>query len=213
MVSAATLSASRPGASARRLAVQAEIKASYFAGNVQALDVLGPAGEREARQRLGRMLQGFDGLSRLDWVPLAWDIELTRVAVEVGGRLEFARLLNKRSLLLSLEGPLIRPFVQTGVALWGPSPRTFLRFIAKAWAAATRALGTIEVLTLDDDGGTVSFVDLPRECLYDALWLEGFCGVVEGICATTRHQGVVPSPHIVDGRAVYPLRWTRQSPR
>lgn len=187
---------------------QPQIKASYFAGNIQALSVLGPR-EADARAHLESVLRGLESLSRLDWVPLSWDIEVTRVAEAMGG-LAAVRALNKRAMLLSLEGPLIRPIVAGGVGLFGPTPRTFVRMLSHAWSAATRELGSITVANLNDDGGRVDFVGLPPAALSDAIWLEGFCGVIEGIYETTRHRGSATSPRVVDGVASYDCEWVRQ---
>lgn len=184
------------------------IKASYFAGNLKGLDVLGADGERAARAKLTAILKGFDGLSRLDWVPLAWDIELTRVALEIGG-LPAVRALNKRSMLLSLDGPLVRPFVSTAVSLFGPTPRSLFRFLPRAWAASTKDMGTIELPHLDEHSATLAFVGLPRAALGDAAWLDGFNGLIEGIYETTRHVGTAPAARVVDGQALYDVSWKK----
>lgn len=184
------------------------IKASYFAGNIKALDALGKEGEAAARARLVTVLKGFDGLSRLDWVPLSSDVEMTRVIFEIGG-LRGLRAVNKRSSLMAIEGPLVRPFVNAAVALIGPTPKGLLKFLPKAWQASTRGLGTIEMTGLGDGAGTIVFEDLPRQLLGDVPWLEGFCGVIEGIYETTRHTGTAPSPRVQDGRVYYDVSWKK----
>ncbi len=184
-----------------------EIKASYFAGTLASLEVLGPDAVAKARERLPHVFRGFDGLSRLGWVPLQWDLEVSRLVAEIGG-LGAVRITNRQALLSAIDGPLLRPFVQTGVSLWGPSPRTFLRFIARVWQASTRDLGSIVVAGLDDHSATLSLVELPPAAL-DGVWLEGFCGLVEGIYETTHHHGQVPSPRVANGQAVFELTWSR----
>lgn len=185
------------------------IKASYFAGNVKGLDALGAAGEAAAREQLTRVLQGVEGLSRLDWVPLAWDIEMTRVIFDIAG-LAGVRAVNKRSSLMAIEGPLVRPFVNAAVSLLGPTPKGLLKFLPKAWQASTKDMGRIEMAGLGDGAGTVVFEDLPPEVLKDGPWLEGFCGVIEGIYETTRHSGTAPSPRVVGGRVLYDVSWKKR---
>lgn len=185
-----------------------QIKASYFAGTIAALDVLADQ-EADARLRLQRVLKGFDGLSRLDWVPLAWDVECTRVVVEFGGPAAI-RALNKRSMLLSLEGPLVGPFLRTSVSLFGLSPRTLIRFLPRVWAAASKDLGQVEVPRLGEDGGCVAICGVPPDASNEPLWLEGFCGILEGILEATQCAGTVASPRMVNGDALYDLSWRRR---
>ncbi len=183
-----------------------EIKVSYLRGNLQALDALSTSQRRDAQARLANVMTAVDLKTRLEWAPIDWDIEISRVVVDVAG-LAAIRAVNKRSMLLSLEGPLIRPFVTTGVALWGPSPSTFLRFIAKAWTAATRNVGDIEVRNRADGEAVLAFTRLPTICRSDPAWLESNCGVVEGIYAATRHTGTVSSPRHDGDDVVYDMRW------
>ncbi|MDP2344143.1 MAG: hypothetical protein Q8O67_24510 [Deltaproteobacteria bacterium] len=166
----------------------AEIKASYFAGNIKALSVLGPEKEAEARRRLKTIVDASDALSRAAWVPVAWDVELTHVLHELGG-IRGVRDANKRAMLLSLEGPLMGPLASAAVSMFGPSPRTFIRYISKAWQAGARGMGEMTVPTLGDDNAVVVHRHLPAEVRSDSVWLEGWCGVMEGLYAATRYTG------------------------
>lgn len=183
-----------------------DIKASYFAGNVAGLAALGPNDEARARQQLSRVIAGFDGLSRLDWVPLRFDLELTRVVHDIGG-LRAVRAVNRRSFLQGVEGPLLRPIANAAIALLGLSPRTFLRLLARGWTASTRNLGVIEVKSDSPTAAQLTFRGLPQEALDDALWLEGFCGVEEAIYELIGVRGEAPSPARVGDLAVYQMTW------
>jgi hypothetical protein len=184
-----------------------QIKASYFAGSIRGLDALQEQ-ESEARKRHARLNKGFDGLSTRDWVPLAWDLECTHVVAELAG-MAAVRATNKRAMLLSLEGALVGPFLRTSVAIFGLSPRTFIRTLPRVWAAASKDLGSLEVL-LGEDGGCVAHVGLPPEVRDDPIWLEGFCGILEGILEATQCTGTVASPRVVNGDALYDLSWRRR---
>lgn len=182
-----------------------EIKVSYLRGTLQALDALQPFHRRRAEERLARVITALEKHTRLEWAPIEWDIEISRVVVDIAG-LAAIRAVNQRSMLLSIEGPLIRPFVTTGVALWGPSPSTFLRFIAKAWTAATRNVGALEVRGRAEGQAVLVFAGSPPLC-HDAAWLESNCGVVEGIYTATRHTGTVSSAVRHGDEFHYEMRW------
>jgi molybdopterin synthase sulfur carrier subunit len=163
-----------------------QIKASYFAGNLAAIGVSGSRAE-EVRARTAHIHDAFGKLSRVDWAPLAWDLELTDVAVDVGG-LAAVRALNRHSMLQSVEGPRIRPLISAGVNVFGLNPGTFVRYLPRAWAAATRGLGVIEV-TLGTDRADLVFHGLPAAALAHGPWLDGFCGIIEGVNAATGFCG------------------------
>lgn len=181
-----------------------QIKASYFAGNLAAVDVLGSRAD-EVRARTAHIAAAAAALSRLDWAPLAWDLELTDVAVDVGG-LAAVRALNRHSMLQSIEGPLIRPLITAGVNVFGLNPGTFVRYLPRAWAAATRHLGAIEVV-LGVNRADLVFVGLPPAALAHAPWLDGFCGILEGVYAATGFVGEVAPPRSEGGRVHYAVAW------
>jgi hypothetical protein len=120
----------------------AEIKASYFAGNIKALSVLGPENEAEARRRLQKIIDACEGISRVGWVPVTWDVELTHVLHDLGG-IRGVREANKYSVQLSLQGPLIGPLANAAISMFGPSPKTLIRYVSKAWQASCRDMGQI----------------------------------------------------------------------
>lgn len=185
-----------------------QTRASYFAGKVSALSVLG-AREELARSRLDVVLKGLAGLSRVDWIPVAWDIELSQVVAELGG-LGAVRAVNAQAMLLSLDRPLIRPFVSVGVSLFGLSPGTLIRLLPRIWAGTTKDLGRIEVPELKDDAGRVAFLGVPPEATADAALLEGICGIFEGILQVSGCVGRVDSPKFIDDAVCYDLSWHRR---
>lgn len=158
------------------------IKASYFQGNIDALSVLGPR-EAEARERLRSIIDGARAASRADWLPMAWDYELTRVAHSLGGR-DAVIELNRRSLLAAVEGPFLRPVVQGAFRLFGVSPQAVLKVVRNAWGAGTKDAGVMTATTTDT-GGVVTLAEVVAE----SIWYEGLIGVLAGVFEITSHTG------------------------
>lgn len=178
------------------------IKASYFQGSVDALSVLGPR-EAEARRRLATIIEGTRHASRADWLPMAWDFELTRVLNDLGGR-EAVIELNKRSFLAATEGPFLRPVVQGAFRLFGVSPRGILKVVSNAWEAGTKDAGVMTAVSTDT-GAVINHTDVVAEL----IWHETFVGVVAGIYELTGYTGTTTVELEPPSAARYTCRWSR----
>lgn len=175
------------------------IKASHFAAEVRALSVLG-AREAEARIRLGPVLERFAALSRADWVPLEWDMELTQTLSDLGG-VAAVHEVNRVTFLDSAGGPLLGPLFGGALSVFGVTPRAMLKVVAHGWVAGTRNLGAIKV-PVNDDGVTVlDHVDVPDLLHGNVVWAEGQVGLFQGICEFVGHRCLAaslsrPSPSV-----------------
>lgn len=185
--------------------MSAQIKASYFAGNVAALAILGPEKEAIARARLQTAIAALNAASRADWIPIEHDDALSDVVCELGG-VQAIRDVNRQSFLSSVDGPLIRPLFQGAIKLLGMSPKAGLRFFSRGWEAGMKEAGRIDVVIDKDDGGGTL---VHSGYVADRNWHEGLVGIIEGIYVVTRHVGPIELK-IEKDRAVYACRWKPQ---
>lgn len=177
------------------------IKASYFAGNVAALDVLGPDRAASARARLAPQIAALQAASRADWLPIAVDDALSDVVCELAGA-EGIRAVNKQSFLSSIDGPLIRPVFQGAIKLIGMTPRAGLRFFSRGWDAGMKNAGSFVAEFNGDDSGVLTHSGYTGS----RNWHEGMVGIIEGIYAVTNHAGTVDLV-VGDDHALYTCRW------
>jgi hypothetical protein len=85
-------------------------------------------------------LATLEGSSRLSWLPIEVDVELTRaIYAELGsGR---ARELFRRSLSTALEAPILHSLVQGALRIFGATPERFYGWAPKAYAQLYRDAG------------------------------------------------------------------------
>jgi hypothetical protein len=162
------------------------IKTSHFAAELKALSVLGLR-EAEARARLAPVLDQFAALSRADWVPLAWDIELTQTAFDFGGAAAVHQV-NRETFLASAGGPLLGPLFGGALSVFGVTPRAMLKVVAHGWVAGTHDLGAIRIPVNDDGVSALEHVDVPEVLHGNDAWAEGQVGLFQGICEFVGHR-------------------------
>ena len=189
------------------------IKASYFKGTLEALDVLGAGPAASVRERLAPIIAACAPMSRLDWVPVSWDQELTRAVNDVGG-VTGVRAVNAAAFVASTQTTLLRPLVAAARSIFGLTPAGLVRISAKGWQAGTRHLGDMHVENLTDASAVVLHRALPDVVAGDEVWLKSFCGLLDGLYALTEHTGET-AVSIVDGErsARYEMHWRRTANR
>jgi len=187
------------------MSTSAEIKASYFQANIDAIALLGPR-RVEVEARLAREIEATRMASRADWLPMAWDEKLSAAIADVGGD-EAVIACNKASFLAATEGTFLRPFTQAAARLFGVSPRGMLKHAHAAWAAGSRHAGHM-VVTFTAESATVELIGMRA----DPIWCVGVVGILEGVLALTSHDGSAEMRFATDGHPVYDVRWQPRTP-
>jgi hypothetical protein len=179
------------------------VKASLFRGNIDALTVLGPM-QAEAERRLASIIDGTRQASRADWLPMAWDYELTRVVNDIGGR-DAVIALNKRSILAASDGPFLRPVVQGAFRLFGVTPRAILKILSSAWDSGTKDAGVMAVVATDT-GAVITHSGIAA----DPVWCDGVVGIIEGIYEITGFDGTTTVALEPPSAARYTCMWSKK---
>jgi hypothetical protein len=97
------------------------IKASHLQANIESLDRLPPAGAAEVKRRAAAVIAQAMALSRSHWAPLAYDLEISEAIIAAVG-VRGLRGLNADAILLSADGPLLRPIRDASRRLIPTSP-------------------------------------------------------------------------------------------
>jgi hypothetical protein len=170
------------------------LKASHFACEIRALAILGER-EHEARRQLAPIIAELEMASRVDFVPVEWDLAVTRVAFAIGGTAA-VRAVNQETFRLSAGGPLLRPLFGTALRVFGVQPSAMLKVVGHSWSAASRNLGTIHIRDVADGSCTLEHVDLPLVVQQAPYWAEGQIGLFEGICGFVGHRCTGATVHV-----------------
>jgi hypothetical protein len=167
------------------------MRASYLRENVKAVDdVLGrdAAGKIMARVQAAT-LATIEAASRLAWLPIAFDVELSAAVADVAG-VDAVSRINRASFVKAAEGPLLRPILGAAIGILGLTPAAIAKFIPSGWKAATRDCGEIVVEKGGQNEVLVVHEGVPSVML-DERYMAGFYGTLAGVLDVARKKGSV----------------------
>ncbi|HXK12788.1 MAG TPA: hypothetical protein VMT70_24355 [Vicinamibacteria bacterium] len=180
----------------------ASVRGTQIKQSVAALDWLGPGAKAEVLSRLSPdTLSQIEAAVRVQWLPHALAVELCHRVREVSGE-EAVRGWSRASVTSALNGSLYGPFVNGIVTVFGLSPVAAWKILPKAYLAAFRDCGELQVLGVEAGSAEMAFHDLPPEGR-DRDWLVSVAGGFEAIFDLCR----------VEGRVDLELRELRPDPR
>ena len=119
------------------------------------------------------------GVGRGEWLPVSLDIDLNIAMWDVLGEVGVRRVCS-RSIVDSLNGPLLGPLAQGTIRLFGVSPRHFYRMVPRGWSQVYRNAGSASFGDCDVGRVRLSYEDLPPE-FFERGYLEGIAGGLEGL--------------------------------
>ncbi|MBI5542333.1 MAG: hypothetical protein HY901_00465, partial [Deltaproteobacteria bacterium] len=111
---------------------------------------------------------------------------------------EAIREWSRRSILLSFEGPLLRPLVEASVKVFGLTPISWLQWIPRLWPSMCRNCGTLEVGETSPSRCTIHFAKAPPALVQSRPFLISLCGSCEGVIQLCKVKGRVE--HELDPR-------------
>ena len=159
-------------------------------GNLASLDALGPEVVEKVRGAVDPgVLEAITRASRIAWLPLLHDIELTNAAGEVlgqQGRFDWAR----ESMLVSLRTPLLEPIWRAAFRVFGMSPGALFRAVPSGWKAVYRNVGSVTHRALPSAAELV-VRDLPEELVGETGYLDAMCGTFTALLDIAEVPGVV----------------------
>jgi hypothetical protein len=165
------------------------IRASYLQGNLTGVGALGADVLTQVRSKLGaETLARIEGANRLEWLPMALDVELTHAVFAVAGNAGVRRY-NREGFKKSFEGPLLAPILGAATRLFGLSPHGLSKAIPAAFSAATRGFGVLVSEKVDARTLAMEQRDIPADLAGDDVYFDGFIGVLEGTLDVTRRTG------------------------
>lgn len=186
------------------------MRASVIQGNLADLDRLGAETVEEIRSGMSpRVLEAVERASRVAWLPLAHDLELSANAARVIGqvrRVEWSRT----SMLRSLRTPLLEPLWKAAFRVFGISPGALFHAVPSGWKAVYRNVGTVAHVARPGTA-RLAVSDVPDILLDARGYLEGMCGTFSALLDIAETPGTVelvdvdPRRHRVE----YEARWGR----
>jgi len=173
-----------------RRAHMASIRGTQLKEDMTALAWLGPAARAEVLKRLSpETVRQIEEASRVDWLPHALVVEICRCIREVSGE-EAVRGWSRAAVNGALQGTLFRPFLEGVIAVFGLSPAAGLKILPKAYLAALKDCGELQVVDMGPGWARMVLAGLPPEARVRE-WLVSVAGGFEVIFDACRVQGRV----------------------
>lgn len=153
-------------------------------------------------------LAALGAASRIAWVPIAYDVEVTdALYLEVGP--ERARAFLRDNLRKSFDLPVLRGLLDTALRLLGRDPERVLRWAPKVWSQLFRDVGSLRFEVSGPGEARLVLSDLANDVLRSIPWLDGTAGAVTAVFDVLRVDGEarLEGPDRAARRAVLVLRW------
>jgi hypothetical protein len=183
--------------------------AAFCRGSLEAIDAF----DRDLAVRVraavdpAALIQ-IESASRLSWLPVELDVELTRAVFATVG-VSRAQDIFRRGMIDGLGAPLLRPLRAAAGALFGGSVKDVFGWAPRVWSTIYKDCG---VVTLEDRGPAsldMRLTELPAVIVHDANYLLGSAATVEGVLESFKIDGRVDliGPRLADNSALLRVRW------
>lgn len=183
------------------------MRASHIDSNLRSLAALGAERERAIREQVPEVVRAVEAASRVAWLPLELDIQLTD-AVERACGLERMKRWARDALGRSSEGWLLRPVV-VGLSALGLTPEGALKRVPSGWPLIYRDCGQLHYQHADEHGITLVHSEVPAAMIENSTYLEGIAGAFEAIAEIGGGRQVRSSVELDRGVVYYRCDWAR----
>lgn len=185
------------------------VRASFVRDNWRTIDSLGPGEAARVKRRISDATRELvEGASRVAWLPVATDVDVTEAIDETVGR-ERMRRCMKDGLLAAVEGPLLSPFRRSVQAIFGITPSAYLRRAPRAFDAIYRDAGRFEISDRAETELVVWYRQIPPEIGASEAYVVGMAGALEAAMVLAgRPRGMVDATFTKGAReAAFVCRW------
>ena len=187
------------------------ILAGFVQGTLAGLD---PTSAKRVRARLVPETRDLlERSSRLAWLPIEIDVELTHaIYAELGaGR---AHELFRRNLSAALDSPILRSLAQGALRLFGASPERLFGWAPKAYAQIYRDSGEMRFLPERTGVARLELSELPPAIAASRSYLDGVAGSIAAGFDLMGVKGEVTIERFepLRRRACFRLEWEENEP-
>jgi hypothetical protein len=167
------------------------MRASHQQSNLDALAALGEELEKKALAHISEdTLRTVREAPRNAWLPVEHDIDITEAVYRELGT-EGVRGWSRDALLRSMEGPLLKPFLDGAVAVFGLKPTQMYRVVPRGFPSVYRACGDLTYLGDGDGRVTLHWERVPPVLMAHRPYVEGIAGAFEAVLEVCKVTGRV----------------------
>ncbi|MDQ3033619.1 MAG: hypothetical protein M3Y87_14465 [Myxococcota bacterium] len=155
-----------------------QMRASHLKSNLESLADLGVEHEQAVRSAVADVVRQIEESSRVAWLPLELDLELTDAVDRHVGR-ERMKRWGREAIARSAQGPLLRPLM-LGLQAMGLTPHTALKRAPYAWTLIYRGCGDLEYQHAGEREIVLVHDRVPTAMLRSTSYLHGIAGAFDG---------------------------------
>lgn len=162
------------------------------------------------RVRASEAITRVEVASRVEWIPLATQLEILAAYREALGPRGYDDLCIAH-FAASLEQPFVKGLFDTTVRLFGLGPAPIYKAFARAWnSGISRHAGTMSVEDAADTSLVVRLAELPMDEKELDLFVFGFRATFQGVIDVAGVRGDVAEPTFdrATASATYRARWS-----
>jgi hypothetical protein len=128
----------------------------------------------------------------LTWIPAETHHQIADAVYSALGERDY-RALWRKVFLDMVQTPLLKPFFEATIRLFGATPAGLARWTAKGYTLATRGLGTLQLAADDPVARRVEIehIGYPPALAVSGAHVAGTAGSFEGYLDVTRKTGSV----------------------
>ena len=124
-------------------------------------------------------LEELESASRVGWLPLRVDVELTECFFEVAGE-ERALQILRDNMAHTFDSMVLKPLLDGAFGIFGRSPAKILRWTPKVWSLLYRDCGELTLAKSDDHSAVLEATNLPPELVANADYMKGLAAAILG---------------------------------
>jgi hypothetical protein len=171
---------------------EARILAGFVQGTLEGLDP--ELAGRVCARIQPASAERLQSSSRIAWLPVAIDVELTEALfAELGAARARAQLRD--NLRRSFDLPVLRNLLDTAVRLLGRDPERVLRWAPQVWSQLYRDSGALRYVPIGPGDSRMELSDLPDVITRSRDWLDGTAAAISAVFDVLRTSGDV---HLAD---------------
>lgn len=161
----------------------------FVQGTLEAIDGHDPALGRRVREALAPETRAaIEGASRIGFVPVALDVEVTERLYAVAGP-DTARAILRANLAATFTSPLLRSFMDMALRLRGRDPARLFEWGSKVWNQLYRGCGAMAFQGLGPGEGRCVLEGLPPEIAEHPEYLDGAAAAISALFDLVEIEG------------------------
>ena len=181
--------------------------ASFVQGSLSTIDDLDADLGKQVRAAMKpETLEELESASRVGWLPLRVDVELTECFFEVAGE-ERALQILRDNMANTLDSMVLKPLLDGAFGIFGRSPAKILKWSPKAWYLLYRNCGQLVLAKSDDRSAVLEGTDLPPELVASANYMKGVAAALLGFFDVLGIDAECELGKLGQGRATFSLTW------